>query len=211
MISFRILQPLFHLLLTWKWLCPHRLGLPGWWAGNSWPTATEPGFFPSDSPVWHTNINPKAAAITIAPPAYVLFPFDDPFDGMDTLSTSPVFTIPVLPGFAPIGPPRSLATPPVIMDMLSRDFPSPGLSVSLLLSGLLSPCRVQPILEETSAVRHTWSLSVSIPAGESPDREFFAAGCYRTGRAFISGCVDELPVESPVVVTGLGAVGWVLL
>ena len=35
--------------------------------------------------------------------------------------------------------------------------------------GLLSPCRVQPILEETSAVCHIWSLSVSIPAGESPD------------------------------------------
>ena len=54
------------------------------------------------------------------------------------------------------------------MDTLSRDFPSPGLPVSLLPSGPLSPSRVQPILEETSAVRHTWWSSVSMPAGDSP-------------------------------------------
>ena len=38
------------------------------------------------------------ATITIAPPACVLFPIDDPFDGVDLLSTSPVSPIP-----APIG------------------------------------------------------------------------------------------------------------
>ena len=50
-------------------------------------------------------LNPELAAITIAPPAYVLFPFDDPFEGMDTFSTSPVSTILAPPGFALIGPP----------------------------------------------------------------------------------------------------------
>ena len=54
------------------------------------------------------------------------------------------------------------------MDTLSRDFPSPGLPVSLLTSGPLSPCRVQPILNKPSAVHHTWSSSVSMPAGDSP-------------------------------------------
>ena len=98
--------------------------------------------------------------------AYVLFPFDDPFDGMDSFST--VSTIPVPLGFAPIGPPGSLAMPPRIMDTISLVFPSTGLPVSLLPSGPLPPCRVQPILEETSAVCHTWSSSVSMPAGDSP-------------------------------------------
>ena len=51
------------------------------------------------------------ATITIAPLAYVLFPIDDSFDGVDPLSTSPVSPIPALPGFALIGPPGSLATP----------------------------------------------------------------------------------------------------
>ena len=37
--------------------------------------------------------SPGPAAITFAPPAYVLFQFDDPFDAVDTLSTSPVFTL----------------------------------------------------------------------------------------------------------------------
>ena len=52
----------------------------------------------------------EPAKITIEPPAYVLFPIDDPFDGVDPLSTSPVSLI-LAPGFAPIGPPGSLATP----------------------------------------------------------------------------------------------------
>ena len=70
--------------------------------------------------------NTGQAAITIVPPAYVLFPFDDPFDGVDPLSTSPFSTIPAPPGFAPIRPPGSLVMPPV----------------SLFTFGTLSPCRV---------------------------------------------------------------------
>ena len=84
------------------------------------------------------------------------------------LSTSPVSTILAPPGFAPIGPPRSLATPPVIMNTLSRDFPSLRPPVSLLTSGPLSPGRVQPVVDETRAVRHTLSSSITIPAVDPP-------------------------------------------
>ena len=107
--------------------------------------------------------NTGLAAITITPPAYVLFPFDDPFDGVDLLSTSPVSTI-----LAPIRSPESLATPSVIMDMLPQDFPPPGSSVSLFTSGLLSPCQVQPIVDESSEACCSSSPSVSIPTVDSP-------------------------------------------
>ena len=47
-------------------------------------------------------------------------------------------------------------------------YTSPGLPVSLLPSGPLPPGLVQPILKKTSAVRHNWLSSVSMPAGDSP-------------------------------------------
>ena len=48
------------------------------------------------------------AVITIIPPAYVLFPFADPFDE-DVFSSTPSFpTLPAPPGFAPIRQPGSL-------------------------------------------------------------------------------------------------------
>ena len=56
--------------------------------------------------------NTGPAAITIAPPADVLFPFD----GVDPMSTSPVSPIPAPPGFAPIGP---VGYASVIMDTLA--------------------------------------------------------------------------------------------
>ena len=61
------------------------------------------------------------AVITIAPPAYVLFPFSDPFDDEDVFSTPPFPTLPATPEFALIGQPGSLPGPSVILDTLSRD------------------------------------------------------------------------------------------
>ena len=150
------------------------------------------------------------------PPAYVLSPFDDPL-GVNPLSPSPVSAILAPPGFAPIGLPGSLAMPLVVMDVLPPDFPPPGSPVLLVTSGPLSPRRVQPVLNETSGVCRFSSPSICMPAVDSPvvsvlpGRELVAAGCSRTGRAFVSGCVVELLIESPFVVFGFGAVGRILL
>ena len=57
------------------------------------------------------TLNSGPAAILIAPPSYVLFPFDDPFDGVDSVSTPRFPLLLALPGFALIGPPGSLAMP----------------------------------------------------------------------------------------------------
>ena len=43
------------------------------------------------------------AAITIAPPAYMLFPFADPFDEKEVFSTLRFPPLPAPLGFAPIG------------------------------------------------------------------------------------------------------------
>ena len=87
---------------------------------------------------------------------------------MDTLSTSPVSTILAPPGFTPIGPPGSLATPPVIMDTLYLGISLRRTAGVAAHPRALSPCRVQPIVDEASAVRHTLSSSISIPAVDSP-------------------------------------------
>ena len=67
----------------------------------------------------------EPAAFSVTPPTYVLFPMD----GEIPLSTSPVSLVLVPPGFAPIGPPGSPATPPVAADMLPQDFALPGSQV----------------------------------------------------------------------------------
>ena len=156
------------------------------------------------------------ATITIARPGYVFSPIDDPFDGVDPLSTSAVPPIPAPPGFAPIGQPRSLATPSVIMDTLPRDFPPPGSSVSLFTSGLLSPGQVQPVVDESGVVRCPSSPCVFIPAIDFPVVSVLTGNLSPpvpsvTGRWFVSGCVVEWSVESSLVVTGFDAVGRVLL
>ena len=55
-------------------------------------------------------------------------------DGKFPLCTSPVYLVPVPPGFTPIGPPGSLTTPPVAVDMLPQDFAPLG---SLVLLGTI--------------------------------------------------------------------------
>ena len=61
-------------------------------------------------------LNPVPAAITVTLPAYVLFPFADPFDGEDMLSTLRFPPLPAPPGFAPIGQPGSLPVQSVVMN-----------------------------------------------------------------------------------------------
>ena len=113
-------------------------------------------------------LNPEPAAITIVPPAYVLFA--DPFDSVNTLSSlrvSRFLGLPAPPGFTPMGPPGSLPMPSVIVDMMSLDLPLPVQPASLLSSGPLSPGQTQPMVQETSAVCHTLSSSVPIAAIDS--------------------------------------------
>ena len=95
-----------------------------------------------------SNIGP--AAVTIAPPAYVLFLFDDPLC-VNPLSLSLVSAIPAPPGFTPIGLPGSLAMPLVVMDVLPG-FPSTRIAGFVGHLGPLSLCRVQPVLNETVVV-----------------------------------------------------------
>ena len=54
------------------------------------------------------------------------------------------------------------------MDRLPQDFPPPGSSVSLFTSGLLSLCRVQPVVDESREVCCLSLPSVFIPAIDSP-------------------------------------------
>ena len=110
--------------------------------------------------------DPRLAVFTITPPTYVPFPFADPFDGEDLLSTLLFSPLPAPPGFAPIGPPGSLPAQPVNMDTVSRDCYSTFPPVSRINSEQLSTVPDQPIEEETSAVRNT--LSCPSPIGPSP-------------------------------------------
>ena len=75
------------------------------------------------------------AVITITPPAYVLFPFTDPFDD-DTFSMPSFPTLPAPSGFAPIGQPGSLPGPSVRLDTWDQELSSLMQSVSLSSLGL---------------------------------------------------------------------------
>ena len=86
--------------------------------------------------------------VTVAPPAYVLFPMD----GGVPLSTSPVSTVPVPPGFAPIISPGSLALPPVSADPTPPGFAAPVSPVSMFVPELLSPSPVQPAFNESREI-----------------------------------------------------------
>ena len=92
------------------------------------------------------------------------------------LSTSPVSTVPVPPGFAPIGSPGSLAMPPVTAGTVPHDFALPVSPVSLFSSGPLSLSHFQPACDESYEVRHTTSPSTTIPAVGSSPAELALAG-----------------------------------
>ena len=139
--------------------------------------------------------------ITIAPPAYVLFPFTDPSDGVYMVSMLQFPPLLAPPGFAPIGPPGSLAMPSVLVDTISLDLFSLVQSVSLLSSESLSPGQTPLIVQDTSAVCHTLSSSVPIAAVDSPVEPDQA------------GSLPQLATAVPDVgsVAEFGAVGRILL
>ena len=112
--------------------------------------------------------NPVLAVITIAPPAYVLFPFADPFDSGDVLSAPRFPPLPAPPSCAPIGPPGSLAVQSVILDTMSRGLSSSIQLMSLINSGPLSPGQAQPLVIKTSPVRHTLSSHIHMASVDSP-------------------------------------------
>ena len=102
------------------------------------------------------------AAITIAPPAYLLFPFADPFDGEDVFLTPRFSPLPAPLGFAPIGQPGS--GPSVIMDTMSQDLSSLMQLVPLCSLGPLSTGWAQLGVKDTSAVDTVLPSTVPLAA-----------------------------------------------
>ena len=144
------LQPLCHLRPIRRWLFLRQSGLPGWRGRHLLTCCSLAGSFPFRFP-----------SVTF------LTRTGGDYDRAAGLCSLPIWwliwwcgCVVDVTGFATIGPPGSLAAPPVLMNMLYWDFPSPGRPVSLLHSEPLSSCWVQSVVIEPNA-------SVSMTAVDS--------------------------------------------
>ena len=137
------------------------------------------------------------AANTITPPAYVLFPFADQFDGEDMLSTPRFPPLPAPPDLAPIRQPGSLPVLSVVMDT------SPAHNASLSPVPMASAdSAVEPVLAERSApldraVREVCS-SVVVSSAAQSNRRSLSPGLVQSDGSFYSA-TDSPTGQAPVI------------
>ena len=199
--------PIILWTITWSWVNSGGAQSRGARSGHTTPS---PGILTSELPGCHARPKP-GGDYDHTPPAYVLFPFADPFDSED-LSSTPRFP----PGFAPIRPPGSLPAQSVIVDTMCWDFSSMLLPLSWINSEPLSTGPAQPIVRETGAVRSTWSPPSHIAPVVSlvePDLTVRTTPLVPDDPEVCSPVLVSLTGRfgSPVIIAQFAAVGQVLL